>query len=122
MGLKRACLTYRFEKKIAPYADALRAAGIDPVMITPDRAPESLGRMALVISGGTDVDPSMYGQERHSRSGYPDSERDAMELRLLREALEQDVPVLAICRGMQLFNVAHRGGTLLQHIEGHRAA
>ena len=51
-----------------------------------------------------------------------DPERDAMEQSLLREALERDLPVLAICRGMQLFNVTHACGTLVQHMEGHRIA
>jgi putative glutamine amidotransferase len=120
--VKRAVLCYRFEKKSAPYADALRAVGVEPVFAVPGAAPDSVDGLGLVLSGGTDVDPEIYGQVRHRRVGWPDRERDEMELRFLREALETDVPVLAICRGMQLFNVAHGGGTLLQHIDGHRAA
>lgn len=77
--------------------------------------------MGLVLTGGTDVDPSIYGAEREPATDEPDCERDAMELRLLREALHRDLPVLAICRGMQLFNVAHTAGTLMQDIAGHRA-
>lgn len=118
--MKRAALTYRDEKRIAPYAEALRRAGIEPLLVTPDSRIDSLDGMGLVLSGGTDLDPAIYGAEAQAWTEEPDRERDAMELGLLREALERDTPVLAICRGMQMFNVAHAGGTLLQHIEGHR--
>lgn len=120
-NVKRAILTYRYQKKIAPYADALRSAGVEPVLTTPDTAPASLGHFGLVLTGGTDLDPSLYGAEPHASTQSPDRERDALELRLLREALDRDLPVLAICRGMQLFNVAHPGGTLVQDVSGHRA-
>src|SRR5690242_12728992 len=86
--VKRAVLCYRFEKKIAPYADALRAAGVEPVFAAPGSAPESLNGLGLVLSGGTDVNPEIYGQVRHRRAGWPDRERDEMELRFLLEALE----------------------------------
>jgi putative glutamine amidotransferase len=75
--------------------------------------------MALVLSGGSDLDPALYGAKADPLTDPPDRERDEMQQRLLREALETDLPVLAICGGMQLFNVVH-GGTLIQHIEGHR--
>ncbi len=113
-------VTYREHSRIAPYADALRAVGIEPVLVSPERDPGSLGGMGLMLSGGTDVDPSLYGEERHPETDAPDRERDAMEQRLLREALHADLPVLAICRGLQLFNVTHAGGTLVQHMEGHK--
>jgi putative glutamine amidotransferase len=74
----------------------------------------------LLLAGGADLSPSLYGAEPHPLSKTPVPERDALEQRLLREALAIDLPVLAICRGMQLFNVTHPGGTLHQHIEGHR--
>ncbi|SRR5579885_101831 len=119
--MRRVVLTYRNEKKAGPYLDALRGAGLEPVRVTPDQAIESLAGMGLVLSGGTDIDPSFYGQERDSFSDPPDRARDELELRLLREALDLDLPALAICRGMQLFNVAH-GGALIQHLEGHRIA
>lgn len=120
--MKRAVLTYRVEAKTAPYLDALRDAGIEPVPVTPAHPIESLSGMGLALTGGTDVDPVLYGQERNARGDAPDRERDDFELRLLREALAADLPVIAICRGMQLFNVAHRGGTLTQHMEGHKLA
>jgi len=118
--MARAVLAYRDEKRIAPYAEALRSAGIDPLLVTPETRLDSLGGMGLVLSGGSDVDPATYGAEADPLTEPPDPERDAMEQRLLREALELDLPVLAICRGIQLFNVTHGGGTLIQHIEGHR--
>ena len=72
---------------------------------------DSLSGMAgLMLTGGTDVDPALYGQTLGPESEVPDRERDALEQRLLREALEADIPVLAICRGMQLFNVTHPAG------------
>jgi putative glutamine amidotransferase len=118
--VKRAALAYRDEKRIAPYADALRSVGIEPVMVTPAQPIASLDGMGLVLAGGTDVDPASYGAAADPRTEPPDPERDAMELKLLREALELDLPLLAICRGLQIFNIAHPGGTLIQHIEGHR--
>lgn len=117
--MKRAAVTYRNEKKIAPYADALRSAGIEPVFVTPDTRFNPEDMRSLVLTGGTDVTPSLYGAESQAETEEPDSERDAMESGLLREALDRDLPVLAICRGMQLFNVIHAGG-LIQHIEGHK--
>jgi putative glutamine amidotransferase len=77
------------------------------------------GLDGLVLAGGTDVDPALFGAPRAPETIDPDRDRDRLETVLLHEALERDLPVLAICRGLQLLNVA-RGGTLLQHIEGHR--
>jgi putative glutamine amidotransferase len=76
----------------------------------------------LMLTGGIDVDPAAYGAARHPKVKECDAERDAMELAYLLAALERDIPVLAICRGHQLLNVAF-GGTLLQHIDSgeHRA-
>ncbi|KUJ66576.1 glutamine amidotransferase [Streptomyces albus subsp. albus] len=72
----------------------------------------------LVIAGGQDVEPVRYGAEPHPRTGPPARERDAWELALIEAALEAGLPLLGVCRGMQLLNVA-RGGTLLQHVEAH---
>ena len=76
------------------------------------------GLDGLVLAGGTDIDAALYGAPRHAETGDPDCDRDRVEVALLQEALERDLPVLAICRGMQMLNVA-LGGTLAQHIEGH---
>jgi putative glutamine amidotransferase len=118
--MKRVVLVYRDESRVGAYAEALRSVGIDPVLVTPAAAIDSLDGMGLVLSGGSDVDPASYEAEADPLTEPPDPERDAMEQKLLREALELDLPVLAICRGIQLFNIAHAGGTLIQHIEGHR--
>lgn len=75
----------------------------------------------LVLPGGGDINPARYGQEPHPRTRNTNDRRDAFELNLLSQALEREIPVLAICRGMQLLNV-YFGGTLDQHLadtEGH---
>lgn len=103
----------------ADYADRIRSAGGDPIEVAlalwdpAARLPEYDG---LVLTGGVDIDPHVYGEPRSERVTEVNRARDDFELTLLRDALERDIPVLAICRGHQLLNVA-RGGTLLQHIE-----
>lgn len=76
----------------------------------------------LMLTGGIDVDPAVYGAERHPKVKEVARERDEMELAFLHACLHRDLPVLAICRGHQLMNVGF-GGTLLQHIDSgeHRA-
>ncbi|MGW1169177.1 gamma-glutamyl-gamma-aminobutyrate hydrolase family protein [Streptomyces sp. NPDC002550] len=98
-----------------------RAGGLAAMLPpdTPERAAETVARLdALVIAGGPDVDPARYGAEREPRTGPPAAARDAWELALIEAALDAAMPVLGICRGMQLLNVA-LGGTLVQHLEGH---
>jgi putative glutamine amidotransferase len=73
----------------------------------------------LLLTGGTDVDPARYGQAPHRETDEPDDGRDEFELALLARALDAELPVFAICRGMQLLNVG-LGGTLVQHVIGHR--
>ncbi len=73
------------------------------------------GAWGLLIPGGGDIDPALYGAERHPRTHKVSTERDRFELALLGAALDRDMPVLAICHGMQLLNV-HLGGTLEQHL------
>jgi gamma-glutamyl-gamma-aminobutyrate hydrolase PuuD len=73
------------------------------------------GLDGLLLAGGSDVDPDRYGAERHLATGAPRPDRDAWELALARAALEHRLPVLAVCRGMQVLNVA-LGGTLRQHL------
>lgn len=110
------------EVYFAGYADRLAAAGAVPVHLASRADPVSaIGRVdALVLSGGTDVAPQLYGDVVRSTTPALDPVRDGFETALLRAALARDLPVLAICRGMQLLNVV-LGGTLHPHLEGHPA-
>lgn len=116
---KRVGVTYRNDAKLEPYEQALEAVGIEPVPIHAEDVPSLEGLDGLLLTGGTDLNPQLYGQGRHEAGDVPDDARDAMEQNLLSAALGRDLPVLAICRGMQLFNVVH-GGTLNQDIGGHK--
>ncbi len=108
------------------YADRLGEAGADcEALDLDDWRPGTRieGFDGLLISAGLDVDPACYGETPSSYVTATNAARDEFETALLQDALERDLPVLAICRGHQLFNVAH-GGSLLQHIaerEPHRA-
>jgi putative glutamine amidotransferase len=116
---KRVGVTYREAEKVEPYKRALESVGIEPVLIRPGDSQPLDGLDGLLLTGGTDVNPKLYHQEPHAASDQPDDERDALEQKMLESALDHNLPVLAICRGMQLFNVVH-GGTIEQHVEGHR--
>ncbi|HUF54187.1 MAG TPA: gamma-glutamyl-gamma-aminobutyrate hydrolase family protein [Dehalococcoidia bacterium] len=97
------------------YMDSIEIAGGRPRLVEEKKLPAEAG--ALLVMGGVDVNPNLYGEKRGAHTDRPNNERDAHEMALLQDALERDIPVLAICRGHQLLNVA-LGGTLLQHIEG----
>ena len=114
---KKVALTYEDLKKVEPYAAALRRAGLEPVLVSAEDARSLVGLDGLVLSGGRDIDPKQYGQEPARETQKPSPARDRMEMGLLGEALDRDLPVLAICRGLQLFNV-YKGGTLVQHLKG----
>ncbi len=112
---KRVLVPYRNPKKLKPYEDAIRAAGMEPISVLVSD-PVSLSDTAgLVLLGGGDVNPQLYGQERQPPTELPDDERDAVELELIDKAIEKDVPILAICRGLQILNVYH-SGSLIQHV------
>ncbi len=100
---------------MAPYRDALLAAGVNPMLQEANRPLSLNGFEGLVLTGGPDVDPVLYGETREAETDQPDRERDAVEASLLEEALTRDLPVLAICRGLQILNVC-QGGTLIQHL------
>ena len=113
---RRAGLTFREPAKAEPYAAALRQAGIEPVPISPGQPARLNGLDGLLLTGGTDLNPARYAARPHPGNEPPDDERDELEAALLQQALDARLPVLAICRGLQLFNVAH-GGTLIQHLD-----
>ncbi len=98
------------------YCDRVVEAGLEPVLLS--KPGQSMDECAgLILIGGVDVDPSLYGEERGPHTQEPDPGRDAFESVLLAEAMDRDIPTLAICRGFQILNV-RLGGGLLQHVEG----
>jgi putative glutamine amidotransferase len=102
----------------AAYVQAVEQAGGRPVLIPPsdEAVDETLAALdGLVFSGGSDLDPELYDQEPHDETFGIVPQRDRAELALLEAALERDLPVLAVCRGSQVLNVA-RGGDLVQHL------
>lgn len=113
------------------YVRAVQLAGALALLVPPDPAyredPSQLVDLVdgLILAGGGDVDPALYGAEPHPATTGAAPARDKAEIALTLEAIDRDVPLLGICRGMQVLNVA-RGGTLIQHLpeshghEGHR--
>lgn len=101
------------------YISCLQAAGGRALLLPPD-APEAAADVvarldAIVLTGGEDLDPALYGAQPHPCTGPPVRERDRWERAVLAAGLARDMPVLGVCRGMQLMNV-HAGGTLIQHL------
>jgi gamma-glutamyl-gamma-aminobutyrate hydrolase PuuD len=110
------------------YVRAVEQVGGRPLLVPPsdegiDETLDSLD--AIIFSGGSDLDPAHYGAEAHPETFGIHEERDRAELELMKAALERDMPVLGVCRGIQVLNVA-RGGNLIQHLpdivghEGHK--
>jgi len=103
------------------YVSAVQRAGGLAVLLPPDAAslddPDPVLDLVdgLILAGGSDVAPRSYGADAHPATDAPNADRDAFELALARRALERDVPLLGVCRGMQVMNVA-AGGTLHQHV------
>jgi putative glutamine amidotransferase len=104
----------------AAYVTALENAGLIPLIVPPlssaDAAQSILDSVSgLVLTGGEDVDPARYGEKRHEKVRYVNAARDATETALIEQARTRGTPILAICRGIQILNVA-LGGTLVQDI------
>jgi putative glutamine amidotransferase len=103
---------------VTEYEQAVRQAGGDPVRLMPDvtRVAADLANLdGLILSGGDDIDPARYGAAPDARTETASAQRDDYELALAPAALEMQLPLLAICRGLQVANVA-LGGTLHQHV------
>src|SRR5205814_1267363 len=105
----------------AAYIRAVERAGGVPLLLTPFHSAAALARFAehvdgLLLTGGGDIDPKHFGEARHARTDLVSAERDELELaRVTRQAIDTGLPLLAICRGLQVLNVA-LNGTLHQHV------
>jgi len=102
-----------------PYVQAVLRAGLSPVIL-PESDLDSVASMlgmfdAVLLLGGGDVDPARYGEEPHPEVYGVDRHRDELEINLVHEASRRGLPTLAVCRGIQVVNVAY-GGTLVQHV------
>ena len=98
------------------YVDGMRRAGAEVVVLATGDAASLLERLdGLVLAGGGDIDPTLYGGNAHEMHYMIDAERDRFELDLIRRALDLEMPILAICSGMQMLNVA-LGGKLVSHV------
>ena len=119
---KTVLVVYRELAEAQPYARAIEAAGAQP-RLEEARPNLEIGRCdGLLLTGGSDVNPALYKESAVPETQPPDDVRDAAEAALIDEALSRDIPLLAICRGMQMLNV-HLGGSLIQHLpsaERHR--
>jgi putative glutamine amidotransferase len=113
-GVDRACLN-------AAYIRAVERAGGVPLLLTPYHSSDAVHQLAthiegLLLTGGGDIDPRHFGESRHAKTELVSAERDELELRqVTRQAIDTGVPLLAICRGIQVVNVA-LNGTLHQHV------
>ncbi|QEC46357.1 gamma-glutamyl-gamma-aminobutyrate hydrolase family protein [Baekduia soli] len=117
MGMPELLLGGIVDLHHVPYTTAVAAAGGTPVQLTRDARPADLVRRldGVVVAGGDDVDPRLYGSRPGLHATHIDPDRDAFELELIELALRQNTPLLGICRGCQLLNVV-RGGTLVDHL------
>src|SRR4051794_501241 len=104
------------------YSLAVQREGAIALVLSPDDAVAEESHQlldmldGLILAGGSDVDPASYGADSHPETSGTNPDRDRFEVALARAALEREMPVLGICRGMQMLNVAC-GGTLIQHID-----
>lgn len=110
---------YREYGRVAPYAHSIQAVGVVPELVEVGKF-YSLDRFSgVLLMGGTDVNPRLYGETPVPETDPSDDERDTFESDLIGQALDKNLPLFAICRGMQMLNV-HLGGSLHQHVPSHR--
>lgn len=112
---KSALVVYRYLPEAIPYAQALTAAGVEPVLEEAWQGMRLGSRDGLLLTGGGDINPRLYGELPAPETEPADDDRDAAEAALIDDALACGVALLAICRGMQMLNV-RLGGTLTQHL------
>ncbi|MDP2436366.1 MAG: gamma-glutamyl-gamma-aminobutyrate hydrolase family protein [archaeon] len=118
-GGYRVGIAYDNAEHAEPYRQVLIKLGLEPVSIIWWREQPDMSTLrGVLFTGGVDVDPSRYGQEALATTQEPQAVRDELELKVMAQCLEMDLPLFAICRGMQLLNVC-AGGTLHQDIPGH---
>jgi len=122
MLLSRQIVSDRIQAVAEDYVDALRWAGAVPVLVPSNLGGDGVRELAprlagVVLTGGPDVDPVHFGEEPLPGLGDIDPVRDEAEMALCRAAMEDDLPLLAICRGIQVLNVA-LGGKVIQDLEG----
>jgi putative glutamine amidotransferase len=108
-------VVYREFSEVEPYAVAVRACGAEPRLEEARRGLKIGTCRGLLLTGGGDVNPMLYGEALSPETEQPDDDRDSVEADLIDEALDRDLPLLGICRGMQILNV-HLGGSLIQHL------
>ena len=101
--------------RLNDYVESVRRAGGEPRVLSMEAPPSLEGLDGILFTGGGDVDPAHYHEPRHPNTNEPDPLRDAYELELAKLALAKNTPLLAVCRGLQVVNVA-AGGTLIQDI------
>jgi putative glutamine amidotransferase len=97
------------------YVESVRRAGGEPRVLQVSAAASLNDLDGVLLTGGGDIDPARYHETRHPQTADPDGARDTLELELARLALERDLPMLGVCRGLQVVNVA-AGGTLIQDV------
>ena len=102
-------------RMLPDYVESVRRAGGEPCVLQLNAAASLKELDGILLSGGGDIDPAIYKEARHPKTNDPDATRDSFELELARLALDSDVPMFGVCRGLQVINVAG-GGTLIQDI------
>lgn len=112
---QKILIVYSRLSKTQAYANAVASAGLEPVLIEADGPVSARDYGGVLLMGGADVNPALYGETPAPETEPPEDRRDEIESRLIDECLHHDMPLLAICRGHQLLNV-HMGGTLVQHL------
>lgn len=121
IGITRSGSAERISASYLSYHERVREAGGEPVDLPALAGTWAtdliVGLDGLLLAGGPDIRPDYYDEQAAAETGPADDKRDALEVALLGHAWARDLPVLAICRGQQLLNVA-LGGTLIQHIQG----